>query len=117
MKNNLARQIDYDFISDLDAEEISSVRLSAAVDIDLEVGVEIDEISLDTSFEEPTPVYARPYNLVGGQRCDFLKRYFLGTRFLGGVIESATWEHEMRQAGASELAILQCRRYLNDHAL
>lgn len=117
MKNNLAQQIDYDFLSDLDAEEISSVRLTAAVDIDLEVGVEIDEFSLDRAFEDPTPVYARPYNLVDGQRCDFVKRHFLGTRFLGGIIESASWEDEMREAGASELAVLQCRRYLDDHAL
>jgi hypothetical protein len=117
MKSNNARLIKYDFLADDDAEEISSVRLTAVVDLDLEVGVEIDEFSLDRSFEDPTPVYARPYNLIGGQRCDFSRGHFLGTRFLGGIIESATWEQEMRDAGASELAIAQCRRYLADHSL
>lgn len=117
MNGNTALRIDHDLFADDDAEEISSIRLSAALDLDLEVGVEIDEFRLDRGFEDPTPVYARPYNLVGGQRCDFSKGHFLGTRFIGGIIESASWEQEMREAGASEIAIGQCRLYLREHAL
>jgi hypothetical protein len=114
MKSNNARLIDHDLLSD-DAEEISTVRHIAAAD--LEIGVEIDELSRERASEDPAPVYARPYGLAGGQRCDFSRGHFLGTRFLGGILVSATWEQEMREAGASNFAIAQVRRYLTSHAL
>jgi hypothetical protein len=117
MKSNNASLLDHDLLSDADADadEISCVRRTPAAD--LEFGVQIDEISLERAFEDPTPVYARPYGLAGGQRRDFSRGHFLGTRFLGGILVSATWEQEMREAGASNFAIAQVRRYLTSHAL
>lgn len=131
MKSNLATLASYDLLADQD-EEVSSIRRISALDLlagppsnqqtieprfDLELDVDILAHRMDRGFDDPTPIYARPVALVGGQRCDFLRSTFLGTRFPGGIIESATWEEEMRASGASEPAIARCRRYLSDNAL
>ena len=129
MKSNLARVIytQHELIADDDSQdEISSIRHVAIHDlgvevgatamadvIDLEMGVEIDV----RAFGDPSPVYARPYNLIDGERCQFPRGYFLGTRFAAGIIESASWEAEMRAAGLSDTVMAECRRYLVDNAL
>lgn len=97
------------------ADEESGVRHVSLRDPEL--GVAITAFSLDRDPGDPTPVYARPYTLVGGERCDAHRDYFLGTRFGTGVIEGATWEEEMRADGASDVAIRKCRSYLLEHAL
>ncbi len=110
-----ARLAIHDLTADDYADEVSSVRHITA--LDLEVGVEIDAFAFDRRFDDPTPVYAKPYSIVGGQRCDFPHAYYLGTRFDAGIVESACWEEEMRADGASDFAIAKCRRYLRDNAL
>lgn len=97
------------------ADEISSIRTITA--LDLELGVTIDAFAFDRRFDDPTPVYARPYSIVAGERNHFAREYFLGTRFETGVIEAPAWEDEMRADGASDLVIAKCRRYLRDNAI
>ena len=84
---------------------------------DPEVGVAIVAFSTDRDRSDPTPVYARPYTMIGDERLDAGRDYFLGTRFGTGVIEGATWEEEMLSDGASDVAITTCRAYLQDHAI
>lgn len=132
MKTSLARVLPSSpqLLADDSAEEISSIRHVAFHDLDvdidpsamegvldLEMGVEIDVRTFDRSFGDPSPVYARPYNLVDGHRCQFQRGYFLGTRFQEGIIESASWEREMRDAGLSDAVLAECRRYLADNAM
>lgn len=110
--NRLATQrlVTYDY-----ADEVSSVRSISA--LDLELGVAIDAFAVDRHPDDPTPVYARPYSMVDGERSDSARQYFLGTRFDGGIIESAAWEDEMCADGAPEFVIAKCRRYVQDNAL
>ena len=102
-------------VTDDYADEVSSVRQVSP--LDLEMGVSIDAFAFDRRFDDPTPVYARPYSLMDGERVDFPREYFLGTRFESGIIEGETWEQEMRRDGASDFLIAKCRRYLRDNAL
>lgn len=102
-------------VADDYADEVSSVR--TITDLDLRLGVSVDAFAADRDFDDPTPVYARPYTMVGGERSDSERQYFLGTRFEGGILEAACWEEEMRCDGTPEFVIAKCRRYLHDNAL
>ncbi|MEZ4295265.1 MAG: hypothetical protein R3B70_09850 [Polyangiaceae bacterium] len=113
-------------------DEVSSIRPIPTFDVpgndardpqpedtrfDLEIDVEISPFSLDRGFDEPTPVYAQPFALVGGRRCEFEKRAYLGTRFPGGIIESGEWEEDLREAGGSDRAVERCRQYLAENTM
>lgn len=126
-----ARIAAHDLLAD-DQEEVSSIRQIApfhldpgvevdptALDhrLDLELDVDIEAHRLDRGFDDPTPVYARPYIMISGRRCDFPRGHYLGTRFATGIIESGTWEQEIRAAGASDRMVERCRQYLDRHAL
>lgn len=132
MKSNLAQLATYSLLADDQDEEVSSIRKITDFDLqpdtpsdpvaieprfDFEIDVDIVADRLDRGFDEPTPVYARPYIMIGGQRCDFPRGTYLGTRFPGGIIESASWEQDIRAAGASDPVVARCRGYLDDHAL
>src|SRR5262245_26609965 len=64
-----------------DDDAITGVQPQPALALDLETDVEIEAGAADLEHDEPTPVYARPYNRIGGQRYDFTGRTYLGTRF------------------------------------
>jgi hypothetical protein len=102
-------------VADDYADEVSSVRLITAQD--LELGVAVEAFAADRSEADPTPVYARPYAIVAGERNDWPREYYLGTRFDTGIIEDASWEEAMREDGASEFVIAKCRRYLRDNGI
>jgi len=101
-------------VADDYADEVSSVRAISA--LDLQLGVTVDAFALDRSFDDPTPVYARPYSMTDGERIDSPRQYFLGTRFDGGIVEGATWEDEMRADDTHEFVITKCGGYLRDNA-
>ena len=117
--NSLNHQLFTHDLAIIDDEETSSVRPLSSLGhgLDLELGMEIDTLDHDRDVGDPTPVYARLYGLVAGQRGDFQGRCFLGTRFQNGVIASESWEEEMRAVFATEEAIATCRLYLDDNAL
>jgi hypothetical protein len=96
-------------------DEVSDVRGVTALPI--EMGVEILESASDRAPTDPTPVYARPYTKIGADMATSEREYFLGTRFLVGLIPSATWEEEMRADGHSERSITKCRAYVDAKAL
>lgn len=97
------------------ADEVRSVRQFTP--FDLEIGVEIDAFAFDRRFDAPTPVYARPYSIIGGDRRDYPRAYCLGVRFPTGILEDATWELDMRADGVCEGIVGKCRRYLGDNAM
>jgi hypothetical protein len=103
-----------DLANDLYADEVSSIR--CITPLDLKLGVEVDAFAADRPHGSPTPVYARPYSLIDGERRDNPRAYYLGTRFALGIIASATWEDDMRADGASDFVVAKCRRYLRDNA-
>lgn len=118
--NSLNHQLfNHDLATAAADDEISSIRSLASLGhgVDLELGMEIDTLDHDRDVGDPTPVYARLYSFVAGQRRDFPGECFLGTRFENGVIASASWEEEMRALFATDEAISTCRRYLDDSAL
>lgn len=132
MTSSLAHTATHDLLADDLFEEVSSIRTIASPDLlsgpssndtgieprfDLDIDVDIHAHLHDRDFDDPAPIYARPVALVGGQRCDFLRSTYLGTRFPAGIIESATWEEELRAAGASDAIITRCRRYLRENVL
>jgi hypothetical protein len=66
---------------------------------------------------EPTPVYALPFMMLGRHRVPYPQSYYLGTRFVTGMIAAEGWEDEMRCDGLPEAMIVKCRCYLEARAL
>jgi hypothetical protein len=96
-------------------EEVTSVRRIPALPI--EIGCEIFETSVDRDASDPTPVYAHPYTLIGIEKTMANRAYFLGTRFILGLVPSVSWEEEMRADGVSGVIIEKCRRYVDSNAM
>jgi hypothetical protein len=66
---------------------------------------------------EPAPVYAAPYVLAGKDRVRFARDFYLGTRFVTGILPAEGWEDEMRAEGIPERMIGKCRAHLAEHAI
>jgi hypothetical protein len=79
--------------------------------------IAIGEMGGSGPAEEPAPVYAVPYVLAGKDRVRYTRDYYLGTRFVTGIIPAEGWEDEMRADGVPDLMIAKCRAHLFDHAL
>lgn len=95
------------------SDEVTSVRRSLRMVAD----VDIELRDADRGPFDPCPVYATPRVLVNGQRIPFARSYFLGTRFVTGVVPSATWEAEMRADSVAGRLVERCRAYLRARAL
>ncbi len=102
-------------LSDSDDDEVSSIHFVSVNDFDVVCHVAIETPAMDRNHSEPTPIYARPYNMIDGKRCNFPNVYYLGTRFSTGVMESLVWREEMEKSGASQRAITQCEEYLREN--
>lgn len=74
-----------------------------------------DEVAIlvDETDEAPRCIYA----VADSGRCKAPRRYYLGVRFVEGVIADADWEARMRADGVSLGAIEQTWRWLHDRAL
>ncbi len=67
----------------------------------------------DELTDAPSPVYA----IATSDGSDRPRRYYVGVRFVEGIIPSAEWEAPMKSEGVSPEAIEQTWRLLHESAL
>ena len=79
--------------------------------------VAIGEMGRSRTAGEPAPVYAVPYVLAGKDRVRYTRDYYLGTRFVTGIIPAEGWDDEMKADGVPASLIAKCRAHLIEHAL
>jgi len=85
-------------------DEISGVRLIPRDQVVL--------IFAETS-DDPGPVYA----LATSEQRREVRRYYVGVRFVEGIIPSTEWEAKMADDGVSATAIVETWRLLSEQAL
>jgi hypothetical protein len=97
-----------------DDEPISGVfAVAYLLSFDIAVGT-LHHLEAD---HEPAPVYALPFTMMGRQRVPYPQRYYLGTRFVTGLIAAEDWEDEMRRDGLPEAMIVKAACYVEARAL
>src|SRR5262245_45642096 len=89
----------------------------AARSLDVVVDVAIGDPESAEVEDDPSAIYATPYVLVDGERVRYARTYYLGTRFVNGVIAAEGWEQEMGGDGIPEFLIDRCRSYLGKTVL
>jgi hypothetical protein len=101
---NTARQHDFELIdlyADDAGEEQSGVRLRRRRAPQL--------IFMDSIGHEPSSVYV---SYIGASR-----RYYLGTRFVSGIIPASDWSTPMQRDGAPLEVLQEIAGWLSEHAL